>query len=146
MRNANEVWQAMGFRLQRIELGGLTTRRTIVVRVRELEGPQLFPTQKVDQADPLGLSRSLSTEIPLFLLDLNVLFDLSPQRARHEDALTLFQAERADYCKLAISDEIFAELARTGPAGRPDPMMNLARTFAGFPAWGPADFLSWGPP
>jgi GNAT superfamily N-acetyltransferase len=133
MHNANEAWQAMGFRVQRVEPGGVTTGRTIVVRVRALASPQLFPTHTVDQADPLGLARTLSTETPLFLIDLNVLFDLSPLRGRHEEALTLFHAERANFCKLAISDEIVAELARTGPAGRPDPMMNLARTFTRFP-------------
>jgi ribosomal protein S18 acetylase RimI-like enzyme len=133
MREANEAWQALKFRVQRTEPGGATTGRTIVVRVRELESPQLFPTHAVDQADPLGLARSLSTETPLFLVDLNVLFDLSPHRGRHESAVTLFQAERANFCKLAISDELIAELARTGPAGRPDPMMNLARTFTRFP-------------
>jgi GNAT superfamily N-acetyltransferase len=133
MRDANEAWQALKFRVQRTEPGGITTGRTIVVRVRELESPQLFPTHTVDQADPLGLARSLSTETPLFLIDLNVLFDLSPHRGRHEEAVTLFQAERANFCRLAISDEMIAELARTGPAGRPDPMMNLARTFTRFP-------------
>jgi GNAT superfamily N-acetyltransferase len=133
MRAANEAWQAMGFRVQRTELGGATTKRMIVVRVRELDSPQLFVTQKIDQADPLGLTNRLSTETPLFLLDLNVLFDLSPRRARHEDALTVFQAERANFCKLAISDEVIGELHRTGEPGRPDPMMNLARTFTRFP-------------
>lgn len=133
MRDTNEAWQAMGFRVQRTEPGGVTTGRTIVVRVRELEGPQLFPTRTVDQADPLGLARNLSTEAPLFLIDLNVLFDLSPSRGRHEEAVTLFQAERANFCRLAISDEMITELARTGPPGRPDPMMNLARTFSRFP-------------
>jgi hypothetical protein len=103
----------------------VTTGRTIVVRVRELESP--------DHADPLGLARSLAMETPLFLIDLNVLFDLAPHRARHDEAVTLFQAERANFCRLAISDEIIAELARTGPTGRPDPMMNLARTFTRFP-------------
>lgn len=133
MRDANEAWQAMGFRVQRTEPGGVTTGRTIVVRVRELASPQLFPTHIVDQADPLGLSRGLSTEAPLFLIDLNVLFDLSPHRGRHGEAVLLFQAERANFCKLAISDEIISELARTGRPGRPDPMMNLARTFTRFP-------------
>lgn len=133
MREANEAWQAMGFRVQRTELGGASTGRTIVVRVRELESPQLFPRQDVDLADPLGVARSLSTETPLFLIDLNVLFDLAPRRARHEEAVTLFQAERANFCRLAISDEMISELGRTGTVGRPDPMMNLARTFTRFP-------------
>jgi len=133
MRDANEAWQAMGFSVQRTEPGGITTGRTIVVRVRELDTPQLFPPQKIDQADPLGLGGNLSSETPLFLVDLNVLFDLSPSRARHDEALLLFQTERANFCRLAISEEMIAELARTGPVGQPDLIMNLARTFTRFP-------------
>jgi GNAT superfamily N-acetyltransferase len=133
MQLANEAWQAMGFRVQRTELGGSTTGRTIVVRVRELEGPQLFPAHRVDTGDPFGVSRSLSAEPPLFLIDLNVVFDLSPARPRHDDIVALFQAERANFCKLAISEEMIAELSRTAPSGRNDPMLNLVRAFTRFP-------------
>jgi GNAT superfamily N-acetyltransferase len=133
MSEANERWGALGFRVQRTEPGGVTTGRMIVVRVRELESPQLFPTRVMDPADPLGIIRTPTTEVPLFLIDLNVLFDLSPQRKRHEEAILLFKAERADFCKLAISDELLAELARSATPGRPDSMMDLARTFSTFP-------------
>jgi hypothetical protein len=126
-------WGSLGFRVQRTELGGITTGRTIVVRVRELESPQLFPTRAIDPADPLGIMHTPTTEVPLFLIDLNVLFDLSPQRKRHEEAVLLFKAERANYCKLAISDELLNELTRTSTPGRPDSMMDLARTFSTFP-------------
>lgn len=70
--------------VQRVEPGGATTGRTIVVRVRELPSPQLFPTRDLDPANPLGL-KSPSTEIPLFLIDLNVLFDLGPRRQRNDE-------------------------------------------------------------
>ena len=133
MQVANEAWQAMGFRVQRTELGGNTTGRTIVVRVRELEGPQLFPAHRVDSGDPFGVSRSLSADAPLFLIDLNVIYDLSPSRPRHDDIVALFQAERANFCKLAISEEMLTELARTAPTGRNDPMLNLVRAFTRFP-------------
>jgi len=146
MSEANECWRSLGFRVQRTEPGGVTTGRTIVVRVRELESPQLFPTCTIDQADPLGIAYTPTTEVPLFLIDLNVLFDLSPQRKRHEDAVVLFKAERANFCKLAISDELISELARTSTPGRPDPMMNLARTFSTFPVSkaGPGDTIFQG--
>jgi GNAT superfamily N-acetyltransferase len=133
MSEANERWRSLGFRVQRTEPGGATTGRTIVVRVRELESPQLFPTRAIDQSDPLGVAKAPSVELPLFLVDLNVLFDLSPRRKRHEEAVTLFKAERADFCKLAISEELIVELERTAAPGRPDSMMDLARTFARFP-------------
>lgn len=133
MSDANERWRSLGFRVQRTEPGGATTGRTIVVRVRELESPQLFPTRAIDQSDPLGIASAPSVELPLFLVDLNVLFDLSPRRKRHEEAIALFKAERADFCKLAISEELIVELERTADPGRPDSMMDLARTFTRFP-------------
>ena len=133
MCEANERWRPLGFRVQRTEPGGVTTGRTIVVRVRELESPQLFPTRAIDQSDPLGIGNAPSVELPLFLVDLNVLFDLSPRRKRHDEAIALFRAERADFCKLAISEELIAELERTAVPGRPDAMMDLARTFTRFP-------------
>ena len=133
MFEANERWRSLGFRVQRTEPGGATTGRTIVVRVRELESPQLFPTRSIDQSDPLGIANAPSIELPLFLVDLNVLFDLSPRRKRHEEAIALFKAERADFCKLAISEELIVELERTAVPGRSDSMMDLARTFTRFP-------------
>lgn len=133
MCEANERWRSLGFRVQRTEPGGVTTGRTIVVRVRELESPQLFPTRAIDQSDPLGIANAPSVELPLFLIDLNVLFDLSPTRKRHDEAIALFKAERANFCKLAISEELIVELERTAVPGRPDPMMDLARIFTRFP-------------
>ena len=128
---ANVRWEGLGFLVQRVEPGGATTGRTIVVRVRELPSPQLFPPQDVDPGNPLGL-KSPSTEIPLFLIDLNVLFDLGPRRQRNEDAIALFKAERLNFCRLAISDELLVEL-KGRSSGKTDPMLDLASTFTTFP-------------
>jgi GNAT superfamily N-acetyltransferase len=128
---ANMRWEGLGFLVQRVEPGGATTGRTIVVRVRELPSPQLFPSRDLDPGNPLGL-KSPSTEIPLFLIDLNVLFDLGPRRERNEQAIALFKAERLNFCRLAISDELLAEL-KGRSSGRTDPMLDLASTFTTFP-------------
>ena len=128
---ANSRWEALGFLVQRVRPGGATTGRTIVVRVRELPSPQLFPPRDLDPANPLGL-KSPSTEIPLFLIDLNVLFDLGPRRQRNYEAIALFKAERLNFCRLAISDELLAEL-RSHSSGRTDPILDLASTFTTFP-------------
>jgi GNAT superfamily N-acetyltransferase len=128
---ANIRWEGLGFLVQRVEPGGATTGRTIVVRVRELPSPQLFPSRDLDPGNPLGL-KSPSTEIPLFLIDLNVLFDLGPRRQRNEEAVALFKAERLNFCRLAISDELLAEL-NSRSSGKTDPMLDLARTFTTFP-------------
>lgn len=131
LAEANTRWEALGFPVQRVRPGGATTGRTIVVRVRELPSPQLFPPRDLNPANPLGL-KSPSTEIPLFLIDLNVLFDLGPRRQRNDEAIALFKAERLNFCRLAISDELLTEL-RVHSSGRTDPILDLASTFNTFP-------------
>ncbi len=121
---ANAFWQKQQFYVQRSERGGASKKRQILVRCCELNSPQLFPTSTVEDGNPLGLIAPTSSEPPMFLLDLNVLFDASkPRRPRRSDAIGLFQAERMNFCRLAVSDEIRTELERTALSDRQtDPM------------------------
>ncbi|NML34692.1 GNAT family N-acetyltransferase [Paraburkholderia antibiotica] len=129
---ANRFWEAQQFYIQSITRGGDTKNRTIFIRSHELDTPQLFATSGFNIADPLGLNSNYSSEIPLFLLDLNVLFDLGPRRRRNEEILDLFRMERAGSCRLALSTEITAELTRTASVGVTDPMQSYARIFPSF--------------
>jgi GNAT superfamily N-acetyltransferase len=129
---ANKFWEQQGFYVQRIVAGGERRKRKILVRSHELNTPQLFAPSGLSKADPLGLNAVRVTEVPLFLLDLNVLFDLGPRRSRNEDILELFRAERLGSCKLALSTEINAELKRTAHSGVTDPMQGYARIFPTF--------------
>lgn len=133
LSDSNMFWQRQGFYVQRIEKGGNTRNRQILVRCHELASPQLFPTSGIDASNPLGLVNSTADTLPLFLLDLNVLFDVAPRRLRHEDAALLFQAERSNFCRLAISTEIREELQRTAHAGRTDPMEAYIAIYPAFP-------------
>lgn len=133
LADANAFWHRHEFYVQRVEQGGASRNRRILVRSHELPSPQLFPASGISGANPLELSVSNSTETPLFLLDLNVLFDVMPRRLRHEDAASLFQAERMNSCRLAISDEIREELRRTAQPGRTDPMAAYVSIFPSFP-------------
>lgn len=131
---SNIFWEKQHFYIQRQEQGGVSKNRKILVRCLELDSPQLFSVSGITSDNPLGLKSTTSHSIPLFLLDLNVLFDLAaPRRARHEKAITLFQAERMNFCRLAISNEIREELQRTKLAERTDPMEGLISTFPSFP-------------
>ncbi|MEX2163523.1 MAG: GNAT family N-acetyltransferase [Sulfuricaulis sp.] len=130
---ANVFWDQQHFYVQRVEQGGTTRNRQILVRCHELESPQLFPTSGITAHNPLGLRVSSADVVPMFLLDLNVLFDLAPRRLRHDDALSLFQAERMSFCRLAISNEIREELRRTAYQGKTDPMEAYLRIFPSFP-------------
>lgn len=131
--DANAFWERQQFYVQRIEQGGATRNRQIVVRCHELASPQLFPTSGINAHNPLGLKIAPSDLVPMFLLDLNVLFDLAPRRLRHDDAISLFQAERMNFCRLAISNEIREELRRTAHQGRTDPMEAYLNIFPSFP-------------
>lgn len=131
---ANAFWQQQGFYVQRIRSGGRTRRRTILVRCHELESPQLFAKSGISAANPLGLNVDLEVQKSIYLLDLNVLFDLGPRRERNEATLDLFRAERHGACQLALSTELRDELVRTAKAApRSDPMHAWASIFIAFP-------------
>lgn len=130
---ANAFWEQQEFYVQQIAEGGASRNRKILVRCHELASPQLFPTSGINADDPLGLATAPSNTIPLYLLDLNVLFDLSPRRLRHDEAASLFQAERMNFCRLAISSEIREELLRTASQGKTDPMEAFISVFPSFP-------------
>lgn len=103
------------------------------MRVRELAAPQLFAPSGINQFNPLGLPTTRTAEPPVFLLDLNVLFDVGPRRPRHAEFESLCQAERMNYCRLAISSEAREELKRHAPEQRTDPMQAYIATFPTFP-------------
>lgn len=133
LKDANAFWESQDFYPQRVEMGGATRNRQIVVRAHELNTPQLFASSGINAADPLGLDSADDMAKPLYLLDLNVLFDLGPRRPRHDLALSVFRAERMQTCSLAVSSEIETELARTAHDGKTDPMLFFAGTLAKFP-------------
>lgn len=130
---SNNFWELQKFYVQNITNGGKTRKRKIHTRVNELDSPQLFPSSGLTQSNPLGIQVSQKQKQPLFLIDLNVLFDVGPRRARHKEMAGLFQAERLNFCKLAISDEIKNELKRHSDKGKTDPMSSYASLFITFP-------------
>jgi len=131
--DANRFWDREGFYVQRVEKGGASRNRRIIVRCHELASPQLFPVSGINSCNPLGLPTSPHDVIPLYLLDLNVLFDIAPRRLRHDSAASLIQAERMGYCRLAISSEVREELKRTARQGKTDPMEAYIAIFPSFP-------------
>jgi GNAT superfamily N-acetyltransferase len=130
---ANGFWDRQQFYVQRVDRGGSSRNRQILVRCHELASPQLFPSSGINAHNPLGIAGPTSNIVPLFLLDLNVLFDLSPRRLRHDEAASLFQADRMNLCRLAISNEIREELRRNAQQGRTDPMESYIGIFPAFP-------------
>jgi GNAT superfamily N-acetyltransferase len=129
---SNRFWEKAGFFTQRIERGGASKGRMIVVRCHELTTPRLFAAAPLEKSNPLRLNEGRLAELPLFLLDMNVLFDLRPRRPRNEAVLSLFRAERHGLCTLAISSEIKKELERHASNPRTDPMLAYTRILPTF--------------
>ena len=69
----------------------------------------------------------------MYLLDMSVLFDVQPRRPRRESIVGLFQAERMNFCRLAISNEIRVELRRNLGTRQTDPMEAYVDTFPCYP-------------
>lgn len=133
MTDANKFWQRQGFYIQRSVKGGESKNRQILVRCHELDSPQLFPTSGLSDNNPLGLLEKATSEVPLYLLDLNVLYDVQPRRLRRNEIVGLLQAERMNFCRLAVSSEVREELGRTLNERKTDPMEAYVDTFASFP-------------
>lgn len=129
---SNAFWQKQDFNIQRLAQGGRTRNRKIIVRCHELASPQLFPSSGFSASDPLGLSIPSILEIPIYLLDLNVLFDLGSRRTRNPEAINLFNSERMGLFKLAISSEISLELERTTTSKKTDPLLDWIKIFPSF--------------
>ncbi len=140
LRDANSFWMKNGFYVQRIRPGGKARNRKILVRCHELSSPQLFERSGITTRNPFGLDMESHGDKPIYLLDLNVLFDLRPRRSRYTVTLDLFRAERHGVCQLALSAELKAELVRTAAAApHSDPMHTWAAIFITFPLPPPAE-------
>ncbi|CAM3859348.1 ribosomal protein S18 acetylase RimI-like enzyme [Kerstersia gyiorum] len=132
LRASQEFWQSQDFYAHGTVPGGKTRGRTLVLRSHELRTQQLFATSGLSHRDPLGLAVEPSSATKLYLLDLNVMFDLGPRRARHQDVVDLFALERLGVCRLALSTEFDVELKRSATNGKTDPMQGLGQVFPKF--------------
>lgn len=132
LRQSQEFWESQGFYAHGTAPGGKTRGRTLVLRSHELPTQQLFAASGLTHRDPLGLAADPCTATKLYLLDLNVIFDLGPRRARHQDVVDLFALERLGVCRLALSTEFDAELKRSATSAKTDPMQGLGQVFPKF--------------
>lgn len=84
---SNAFWKRIGFHVVRTRQGGAARGRSLNVFARDLDTPNLFsltnPVAYCDRAD-LRLLNRLSTQAPLYVLDLNVLFDLVKRLAERQ--------------------------------------------------------------
>lgn len=126
---ANRFYEKMGFDVVATKEGGKTTKRLIKVRAKELTSPSLldFVDRPVSQAQAPVMRGPRPTSVPRYVLDLNVIFDVTKNRPRSEVAQGVVAAALENDVKLAITAEIVAELENHSRPDEPDPILNLCR-------------------
>lgn len=131
LEDANEFYKNQGFRLVREKAGGSTRNRVIYTRVRELDTPSLldFATYGVVDGPAISLVLSTATEQPFYLIDLNVLFDLTKRRSNALGAGRVLAAAIGNSVALAVSSELVTELERNTSAEKPDAILEIARAW-----------------
>jgi GNAT superfamily N-acetyltransferase len=137
---AQAFYERRGFVARRVRDGGQARQRTIVLRSRELDTANFFtlmapPTVSGQAEVNLGLRPRSAFEAPLYVVDLNVLFDLTKQRARSATANRLFGAGLAHLVRLAVAPEFIVELERTSKDASNDTTLKLARQLPKLPAF-----------
>lgn len=125
---ANQFWQRLLFEVVRTKAGGRTTGRRINVRVRELDSPRLFSLAAAPTLSPVDLKliSRLFDVSPIYVLDLNILYDLVKKRANVEDVGRVVRASFNNLVRLAITEEFIRELQRTSIPAPTDPILELA--------------------
>lgn len=143
---ANRFWESTGLHLVRQESGGKALGRKINVRVRDLETPSLLkmmdhiqtiPSTKIQDLyfRPGPISRS-----SIYVLDLNVFFDVVRDRVHRKEASLLIQAGLNHQIRVRVTPEFTKELRRHTKAGRPDPILEFAKEIPTLPRIEPAEF------
>lgn len=123
---ANSAWNRMGFRVVRTKAGGTTRKRRINVRVLDLETPSLLTMMGASsKAGELRFAERYSQR-PIYLFDLNVLFDVVRKRPRSDAAATVVWAGMANHIRLMVAAEFAKELLRTSKNPDNDPVLAFA--------------------
>jgi ribosomal protein S18 acetylase RimI-like enzyme len=135
---AQAFYQKNGFVERHSREGGQARQRTIVLRARDLDTKSLFSLMAPSMAThapiaDLGLRHRSTFEAPLYVFDLNVLFDLIRQRARSALANRLFGAALSHHVRLAVAPEFVVELERTSHGEASDTTLSLARQLPRLP-------------
>ncbi len=134
---AQAFYERNGFVARHSRQGGLARGRTIILRARDLDTASFFsliePSATAPNAIDLGLRQRSAGHAPLYVMDLNMLFDLVRDRTRSALANRLFGAALAHQIRLAVAPEFLVELERTTVGEASDPILKLARQLPRLP-------------
>ncbi|WP_341916348.1 GNAT family N-acetyltransferase [Ferrovibrio terrae] len=123
---ANKVWEKLGFVIALVKAGGITRGRMINVRVLDLKTPSLFDYLQPQIPAEFRLAHKLSPNKPLYLLDLNVFFDVIKQRPMGPESGNVFRAGFENNVRLMVAEEFVEELKKTSYDPTNDPILTIA--------------------
>jgi ribosomal protein S18 acetylase RimI-like enzyme len=122
---ANGFWEAMGFQVAGVKPGGPSRRRSINVRVRQLNTRTLF-SLIAEGSQELGLVDRLAIREPVYVIDLNVFWDVVRQRPRSSYAGQVVSAALRQLVHIVVTPEFVRELNRTSRPMPADPALEFA--------------------
>ncbi len=129
LTEANFFWERHKFRVVRTRAGGASRGRSINIRVRDLKTPNLLdviePSTGALTTD-FRISDRLTTKSPLYVIDLNVLYDVVKKRLRSHEASSIMSAGFKGLIRIAVTEEFIEELQRTSTSLSNDPVLELA--------------------
>ncbi|WP_374307394.1 GNAT family N-acetyltransferase [Dongia sp.] len=130
---AQAFYESKGFHLQRIYPGGKSRKREIALRTRMLSTPTLLTALEADEGLNIATPQQRNTTAPLYVIDLNVLFDAIRDRERTPLARTLIGAALSHEVRLAVATEFLKELERQKIMIEPDPVLALSKNLPRLP-------------
>lgn len=123
---ANFFWEKADFRLVRTYSGRGVRNRLLNYRVRDLDSPTLFATGAKHRANRLQFANRLASRPPVFVVDLNVVWDVLRHRSRADNATEVIKAAFHQSLAVMIADEFVKELERTSRGPGVDPVLDFA--------------------
>lgn len=126
---ANCFYESMGFDIVTTKPGGKTTQRLINVRARDLSTPSLLDSleRPSSPVHSIAFRSPYQSSSPLYILDLNVIFDVTKKRPRSEVAQGVIAAGMENGARIAITEELITELEKHTLPNKPDPILGLCR-------------------
>lgn len=129
---ANQFWEDKKFLITKQELGGSpksANRRLINFRSYSLNTPDLFKEPIQEDNVSLSYPEKPQFSLPVFILDLNILYDITRNRENSNKARQIFERGLSGSFRLCITPEFKKELERTQTNKNNDPIYEIAKAF-----------------
>lgn len=136
---ANRFWESVGFQFVRQGPGGKAGGRRINLRVRDIDTPSLLQTMAFERPVPSTRIEDLRfhpgpiSKSPVYVLDLNVFFDVVKDRLHRTEAALLIQAGLNHQVRVCVTPKFLEELERFTQSGGLDPILEFAKEIPTLP-------------